>query len=332
MLNRLIGAAMKRTVLILVLPAIILVWGEMSAYRMQRGDLPPVNHSALLITVQAPSYLAEEIKHNVTTPIEQAVRAVEDLQLLETNSFNGGLLISLYFPLHDTMDRAERDVNEALKGVDLPAGTGEPTVTRIRADSFPIMKLKVTSPSGKVDEETLRTTVQAHIADELLQTTGVSEVRGTGSGDNTYVLSIRMDKLAKAGLTVDHVRQSLDRVNDLSVQGRLADSVTFIPFEAAGRSPYETDWMDAAICGDHGQSVPLSSVATLSPSLVDWQTTAKIGGVGDVVVDIFKEPSANLAEVLMRIRGRLSGMTGYPPEDVKLTVLFDQGTRATPTE
>lgn len=325
MMNRLIEAAMKRTVLMLILLAIILVWGGISAYRMHRDYLPPINNPTLMITVHAPSFLAEENKNAVSRPIEQAVRGVEELQSMETNSFNGGLLISLYFPLNYTMDRAERDVTDALRDVALPAGAGEPTVTRVSTSSFPIMRLTVTSPSGKVDEDTLRTTVQAQIADELLHTPGVSEVRATGSAKNGYVLSVRMEDLAKTGVTVDNVKQSLAGVSFPSVQGKLTDSVMSIPLEASGWKLNETDWMDLPIQGADGQSVPLSSVAALSPSLVDKQTISRTGGAASVVLDILKKPSANITEVSEGIRGRLSGMTGYPPEDVKLSVMFDQG-------
>ncbi|WP_145033778.1 efflux RND transporter permease subunit, partial [Micrococcus luteus] len=70
MMNRLIEVAMKRTVLMLILLAIILVWGGTSAYRMHRDYLPPINNPTLMITVHAPSFLTEEIRNTVSRPIE----------------------------------------------------------------------------------------------------------------------------------------------------------------------------------------------------------------------------------------------------------------------
>ncbi|MBB6733086.1 efflux RND transporter permease subunit [Cohnella zeiphila] len=324
-MHRLIEAAKKRTVLILISLAVILVWGGASAYRMQRDYLPSISNPTLMITVQAQHDRADQIRTSVAGPIEQAVRGVRELQSMETNSFEGGLLLSLAFPLNYDMDRAEREVADALLPVSLPEEVGRPTVTRVSTGSFPMMRLTLTSPSGQVDENTLRTAVQARVSDEVLHAPGVGEVRVTGAAKNGYVLTIRMDDLIKAGLTIDDVKRALAGFSFPSVQGNLTDSQMSVPLEASGWAPEVADLERLSVRGADGSSVPLSSVADVSKSLVDLQTISRTDGAASVVLDVLKKPSANITEVSKNVRDRISDVSLALPGDAKLAIAYDQG-------
>jgi multidrug efflux pump subunit AcrB len=233
-MNRLIEATMNRTILIITSLVLILAWGGISAYQMQRDYLPPINNPTLLVAVNAKDFQANQIIASVLRPMQDSIRKVNGIETLETNSFDGGLLISLYFPMNYDMGHAESDVTYALDHVSLPAGVEKPSVTRISTSSFPIMRLSLSSPSGKVDENTLRTTTQSQITNELKSLPGVSDVRVTGAGSNGYVMSIRMADLNKNGLTLDDVRQSLLDMHSTWVQGKITDSRVSIPLQASG--------------------------------------------------------------------------------------------------
>ncbi|UUZ89718.1 efflux RND transporter permease subunit [Paenibacillus sp. P25] len=228
-MNRLIKAALNRGIFIVTSILIILVWGGFSAFQMQRDYLPPIQNPTLMISVHAPDFQADQIKAAVTGPIEQAVRKIDGIETLETNSFAGGSLMSLYFPMNYDMNRAERDVTFALDHAAMPAGAEKPVVTRVSTSSFPIMRLSLTSPTGKVDDDTLRTVTQAQIARELKALPGVSDLRITGAGSGGYVLTVRMADLGKAGLTLEDVTRSLKGADLSGVQGKITNSQVSIP-------------------------------------------------------------------------------------------------------
>jgi multidrug efflux pump subunit AcrB len=223
-MKRLIEATMNRIILIITSLVLILAWGGISAYQMQRDYLPPINNPTLLVAVHAKDFQTDQIRASVLSPIQDSIRKVNGLETMETNSFDGGLLISLYFPINYDMGHAESDVTYALDQLILPTGVDKPSVTRISTSSFPIMRLSLISPSGKVDENTIRTTTQSQITNELKSLPGVSDVRVTGAGSNGYVLSIRIADLNKNGLTLDDVRQSLVDVHSAWVQGKITNS------------------------------------------------------------------------------------------------------------
>jgi multidrug efflux pump subunit AcrB len=324
-MNRLIEATMNRTILIITSLVIILAWGGISAYQMQREYLPPINNPTLLVTVHAKDFQADQIKASVLKPMQDSIRKVNGLETLETSSFDGGLLISLYFPMNYDMGHAESDVTYALDHVSLPTGVDKPSVTRISTSSFPIMRLSLTSPSGKVDENTLRTTTQSQISNELKSLPGVSDIRVTGTGSNGYVLSIQMDELNKNGLTLEDIRQSLVDIPSTWVQGKITNKQVSIPLQAAGWNLSEQDLKQLPIHGMDGHIIPLSAVADLSKSMIDVQTISRTDGMASVVFDVLKSPSANITEVSKKVHSRIQEIPGIQTGDIKLSVLFDQG-------
>jgi multidrug efflux pump subunit AcrB len=179
-MERILEATMKRAILVVACILLLLLWGGASAYQMQRDYLPPINNSTLMITVRAQNYKAAQVKETLAGTMEQAVRGVDGLTHIETNAYNGGLFMSLYFPLEFNMEKAEEQVSRAVDSVPLPAGVEKPLISRISTSSFPVMRLILMSRSEKIDEHTLRTTLQERVVNELNRVPGVSEVRVTG--------------------------------------------------------------------------------------------------------------------------------------------------------
>ncbi|WP_260866794.1 hypothetical protein [Paenibacillus sp. Y412MC10] len=63
---------------------------------------------------------------------------------METTSYDGRLLMTLYYPMNYNMDKAERDIQMALGDADLPAGVNTPTVTRFTTSTFPVLSYSLT--------------------------------------------------------------------------------------------------------------------------------------------------------------------------------------------
>ena len=190
-MNRFIEAAMKRSVLILTCVALIITWGAMSAFQMQRDYLPPINNTALMVTIQADHYQADQVKQTIAAKVEEAVQSVDKLSYIETNSFDGGFMASLYFPNHTDMEKVENDVQAAIDKMKLPDHVNTPLVSRVSTNSFPVLRLSLTSE--KIDENQLRTSMEAKVTNEIKRVPGVMDVRVTGAGKAGYMLTLKAD-------------------------------------------------------------------------------------------------------------------------------------------
>jgi multidrug efflux pump subunit AcrB len=223
------------------------------------------------------------------------------------------------------MSRAEKEASNALDHVSLPAEAEKPVVTKISTASFPVMRISLTSPSGKWDEASLRTTVQEQIASELKSLPGVGDILVTGGAKNGYAVTIHMADLNKNGLTVDDVRRSLADSRMTPVQGVISTDRVSIPLQAVGWNPSEQDLKRIPIYGADGHTVPLSDIADLSKTMTGLQTISRTDGAAAVFFDVLKTPSSNITEVSQKVRSRLQDIPGMQAGDIRLSVLFDRG-------
>lgn len=324
-MKRLIDEMMKRAVLIVTLIALILVWGGMSARHIQRDYLPEINNSTLTVTVRAENYQAEQVKAKITKPIQQAVRVVDGLQDVETNSFNGGSLISLNFPMNYDMRHAEEQVSKALETISLPVGVQKPLVTRLSTHSLPMMRISLISASNNITENTLRTAIQEDVVDLLKTVPGVQDVQVSGGGNAGYAVTIRTEDLKKAGLTVDDIKRSLQEKYATEAEGNVSDNQISIPIQVSGWGLNQQDLLQLPIHTRDGKTVLLSDVADISNAIVNLQTISRTNGKPSVLLDVLKTPSSNITDVSDRIRSKIKDIPALKNKDIKLSIQFDQG-------
>ncbi|GIM46598.1 hypothetical protein DNHGIG_21470 [Collibacillus ludicampi] len=324
-MKRFLEAIMKRTILVIACILLIFVWGGFSAYQMQRDYLPSIDNSTLMITVHAPDEDAAQVKENVAPVLEQAVRGVDGLSHVETNSLAGGLFMSLSFPLDYDMKKAEAEVAHALEGVSLPNGVDKPLITRVSSSSLPMMRISLTSPSDRVDEQMLRTSVQEHVVRELKRIPGVSDIRVTGGGTNGYRVTLRIRDLEREGLTIQDVQQSLSAFHLTLPQGRVTGPQTSISLQVAGWDFTEQDIKNALVHNKDGKTVPLSHVADVTQTIIDLQTVSRTNGKPSVMMDVLKTPSSNITEVSERVMERLQHIPDVRSGNIQLSVLYDKG-------
>jgi multidrug efflux pump subunit AcrB len=324
-MKRLINETMKRAILIVTLIVLILVWGGISAIQIQRDYLPEINNSTLMVTVQADNYQADQIKARISEPIQQAIRVVDGLQDVETNSFNGGSLISLNFPMNFDMEHAEEQVSKALEGITLPTGVEKPLVTRLSTHSLPIMRMSLMSASDNITENTLRTAIQEDVVNRLKTVPGVKDVRVSGGGSAGYAVNIRTEDLKKAGLTVNDVKRSLEENVTTGIEGNVSNNQISIPVQVSGWGLNQQDLLQLSVHSRDGKTVPLSDVADISNSIVNLQTISRTDGNPSVLLDVLKTSSSNITDVSNRIKTRIKDIPALKNKDIQLSIQFDQG-------
>ncbi|KON69765.1 hypothetical protein AKG34_14095 [Peribacillus butanolivorans] len=88
-MKKLVEATMQRAILMIVCVVIILSWGGISAYQMQRDYLPGINNTTLSVNMRVPGYQATQVKQ-VTDNLASALKTVDGLSNVETTSYDGG--------------------------------------------------------------------------------------------------------------------------------------------------------------------------------------------------------------------------------------------------
>lgn len=286
--------------------------------------LPGINNTTLLVSVRAASYQANQVKQNVTSKLEDAIRSSDGLMDVETSSYDGGLLMNLYYPMDFNMKQAENEIKQALTSVDLPSDVGEPVVTRVTTSSFPILSYSITSNNSKIDDTALRSTMAADMAKQLKSVSGVADVHVTGTANNGFVLKVRAQDLTKNGLTLDDLNQSLAAALPNWSIGKVSNDKDSFPLTVNGWNLTDQELSNIPIENKQGISVPLSSVADLSHSLTDVKTVSRTNGKASVLLDVLKTPSSNITDVAKHVKDRIQQIAPIKNGDVSLTTMLDR--------
>jgi len=322
-MKKIIEAVMQRAAIIAVCVALILAWGAYSAFQMQRDYLPGINNTTLMVSLRASSYQADQIKRDITAPLEDVIRRTDGLTNIETTSYDGGLLMNLYYPLNYDMAKAENQIKQAIKNAALPDGVNAPTVTRLTTSTFPILSYSLSSKNNQVDEQTLQSTVQADIVKELKSVPGVSDVQTVGGAKNGYLVVLRTKDLAANGMTVDDFNKSIAAALP-ALQGNIANVKASFPVRIEGLDMTEQKINNLAIKNKDGNSVPLSAVANVSRSLNDVSTVSRTNGKAGVLINVIKTPSANITEVAQNVKQRVSEIAAVKDGKVSLDLTLDR--------
>ncbi|KMY56178.1 acriflavine resistance protein B [Bacillus sp. FJAT-27231] len=324
-MRKLVEATMQRAVLMIVFVVVILAWGGISAFQMQRDYLPGINNTTLSVSMRVPGYQADQVKQQVTDNLASAVKTVDGLSNVESTSYDGGLFMSLYFPMNTDMKQAEDQVNKALANADLPSTlTSTPSVTRLTTSSFPILTYSVTSST--LDEQTLRSTATQEIMKQLKSVPGVADVSVFGGAKDGYVLTVRMKDLVKNGLTLDDVNKSFALAIPSMPQGTIVNNQLSIPVSFDGLSLTEQQMEKATIKNKEGKAIPVSAFGTITHSLNDVKTVSRTNGSPSVTLNVIKTPSANITDVADQVKDRVSHLhlDTVNPKDVSFQVLLDR--------
>jgi multidrug efflux pump subunit AcrB len=322
-MNKLIESVMQRATIILICILLILAWGTYSAFRIQRDYLPGINNTTLMVSLRASSLQADQMNRDITAPLEDVIRKTDGLSNIETTSYDGGILMNLYYPMSYDMNKAESQIKQALNEAQLPDGVNNPTVTRLTNSTFPILSYSLTSKNPSIDDVALQSTVQAGIVKQLKSVPGVSDVQIVGGAKNGYVVSLRTKDLAKNKMTVDDFNKSI-AADILSLQGNIANVKGSLPVRIEGWDLNDQQLSDLAIKNKDGNTVPLSAVADISKSLNDVRTVSRTNGKASVLLNVIKTPSANITTVAKNVKDRVSGISMVKSGKVGMELAVDR--------
>jgi multidrug efflux pump subunit AcrB len=322
-MKRIIESVMQRATIILVCVVLILAWGAVSALQMHRDYLPGINNTTLMVSLRASSYQADQIKRDITTPLEDAIRKTNGLTNLETTSYDGGVLMNLYYPMDYDMGIAENSIKQALNDAALPDGVNKPVVTRLTSSTFPILSYSLTAKNNQVDDLTLRSTLQTDIVKQLKSVPGVADVLTVGGANRGYVVALRMKDLVANSLTLEDFNKSIT-ADVPSLQGNIANVKASFPIRVEGWDLTEQQLNNLIIKNKDGYSVPLSAVASVSQSLTDVKTVSRTNGKASVMINVIKTPTATITDVAQHVKERISGIAAVKRGDVAMTPLTDR--------
>ena len=139
----------RRPVLSTVLSLLVVVIGLISYSRLAVREYPKIDEPVVSVSTTYPGASAEVVESQITKVLEDSLAGIEGVELLTSFSRSERSNINVRFRLTRDPDSAAADVRDKVARVRarLPDNVDEPVISKVEADSFPVIWMAVTAGS-----------------------------------------------------------------------------------------------------------------------------------------------------------------------------------------
>lgn len=307
MLAALVRFSVRFRGVVLVLAALLLVYGMYSLSRAGLDVFPEFSPRQVIIQTEAPGLSTEQVEVLVTQPVETALSGLIDLRQIRSESIQGLSVVTVIFEDDADVYRIRQLVSERLAGVIdlLPAGVSTPVPVPLASSSATVLTIGVQSASR--DLMFLRDLVDATIVPRLLAVEGVADVNVFGGDIRQLQIRPRPEALQRLQVGLDEVLAAAGRATRLAGLGFIANDNQKIVIEA--EQPIAPEALASVIVREQGRAViTLGDVARVGWAAAPPIGAAAIGGRPGIVMMVIGQYDANTMTVSSAVEAALADL------------------------
>ena len=315
----------RRPIATSLLMTALLLFGILGYRTLPVSALPNIEAPSLQVVTQYPGASPSTMARLVTTPLERQFGEIAGLAMMSSESSQGLSVITLQFVQSRNIEDAAQDVQAGISAArgSLPANLPYPPVyNKVNPADAPILTLALTSATLPVRDVT--NYADSILAQKLSQISGVGLVSVAGNVKPAVRIQVNPAALANLGLTLEDVRNAITQANVNAPKGSLNGSEQSFSIGANDQLPDAQAYRDLIISYSRGAPVRLSDVAAVVNGVENDQVAAWANGKPAVLLDVRRQPSANIVQTVAQIRAELPALRAVLPAGVTLTVLSDR--------
>jgi len=318
--------SLKRPVLAIVCSIVIIIFGLIGFNFLGVREYPAIDPPVVNVRTQYTGANAEIIEQQITEPLEKAVNGVEGVRTITSSSSQGSSNITVEFELGVDLEKAANDVREKVsqaqnalpQDIDAP-----PSVSKQDSDSDPILFMQVQSNRRTLLE---LSDLAENVVQERLQTvTGISSITLRGK---RYAMRLWFDpaKLSAYRLTIQDVKNALDRENIELPGGKVRGNTTELTVKAYGKLTTEDDFNNLIIQQDAGRIVRFKDVGYAILGADNEESASRKNNIQVVSLAAVAQPGANQVAIVDELLRRIEILKKDLPDDIVVEVGFDRTT------
>jgi multidrug efflux pump len=308
-----------------LLAVAILLSGLLGYQALPVSALPEVDFPTIQVVTQLPGASPETTETLITASLERQFGQIPGLLLMTSQSAEGTSQVTLQFALNRSMDSAAQDVQAAINAasatlpVNLPY---PPTYSKVNPADAPILSLALTSDTVPID-------VISDAADTLLQPK-LSEIGGVGrvtvQGGMRPAVRVRVDpaRLAAYGLAMEDVRTAVAAANVNGAKGGFDGPRQSFALGANDQLVDAAAYRNLVIAWRNGAPVRLSAVGSVIGGVENDRVGATYDGTPAVVLDIQRQPGANIVETVEALKEALPKLRRAIPSGIQVSIVTDR--------
>ena len=316
-----------RPVATALLTAGILLAGMVAYSQLPVSALPQVDYPTIQIVAFYPGASPDVMASSVTTPMERQFGQLPGLKQMTSTSAFGASLVTLQFVLEHPIDVAEQEVQAAINAAatflprDLPS---PPVYSKVNPADTPIMTLALTSDTLPLNR--VQDLADTNLAQKISQLPGVGLVSIRGGQRPAVRVQADPTALAAYGLSLEDLRAVLSQANVNQAKGNLEGPRQSFTIGANDQLLTAQEYRSIVIAYRNGAPVRLSDVAEVVDGVENVKQAAWMNDKPAVIVNIQRQPGANIIGVVDRIKRLLPQLRASLPSAIEITTLTDRTT------
>jgi multidrug efflux pump len=315
----------RRPIATSLLGVAVLLGGALGYWLLPVSALPQVDFPTVQVTTQLPGANPDTIASLVTAPLERQFGQIPALTTMTSSSSYGISQITLQFELNRDIDAAAQDVQSAINaaGSTLPRNLPYPPVySKVNPADVPIVTLALTSDTVSLRQ--LSDIADTLMAQRLSEVSGVGHVSVEGGIRPAVRIQADLARVAAYGLGLEDLRYAIANANVAGPKGSFDGAHQSYTIAANDQIAAADAYRSVVVTYRNGAPVLLSDVADVVDGLENTKVGGWYQGTPAVIVDVQRQPGANVIETVQRVLGELPRLQRAMPAGANLTVVSDR--------
>jgi len=306
----------------------VLLTGFVAYRQLPISALPEVDYPTIQVITFYPGASPDVTASAITAPLERQFGEMPGLNQMTSISSDGSSLITLQFNLNLDIDIAEQEVQAAINAAqsylptDLPA---PPIYSKSNPADTPILTLALTSKSYPLSQ--IEDLADTRLAQQIAQVSGVGLVTISGGQKPAVRIQANPVALSAYGINLESLRNTLTQASVNEALGNFDGPKQAYEINANDQLQTSDDYRSLVVAyTTNGAPVILGDVATVTNSVENNRLAAWMNKTPAVIVNIQRQPGANIIQVVDRIKKILPQLKANLPSSVDVAILTDRTT------
>lgn len=303
----------------------ILLAGLLAYRLLPLSALPEVDYPTIQVVTLYPGAGPEVMTSSVTAPLERQFGQLPGLNQMSSTSSGGASVITLQFALALSLDVAEQEVQAAINaaGTFLPTDLPSPPIySKVNPADAPILTLALTSDTLPLFR--IVDLAETRLAQKISQLPGVGLVSLGGGQRPSVRVRVNPTALTAYGLGLEDLRTALTNANVNQPKGSFDGPRRASTIAANDQLTSAADYRSLVIAYKNGAPIRLSDLAAVEEAAENVRLAAWMDERPAVLLNIRRQPGANVIQVVDRIKDLLPELEASLPAAVTVTPLTDR--------
>ena len=289
--------------------------------------LPEVDYPTIQVVTFYPGASPDVTASAITAPLERQFGEMPGLNQMTSISSDGSSIITLQFELALDIDVAEQEVQAAINAAQtyLPAGLPNPPIySKSNPADAPVLTLALTSKSYPLSQ--IEDLADSRLAQQISQVLGVGLVTISGGQKPAVRIQANPTALSAYGINLEQLRTTLNQASVNQALGNFDGPKQSYEINANDQIVSSGDYSSLVVAYQNGAPVILSQVANVTNDVENTRLAAWMNKTPAVIINIQRQPGANIIQVVDRIKSLLPQLKANLPAAIDVKILTDRTT------